>query len=217
MARTLDVNKHQEKSRQILEAAGRCFVRDGFRGASTTDICKEAKISPGHLYHYFPSKEAIVEALAEDRLQSIATTFATVAEEEDILEALLSRIHEGFAKTYRPNVLFNVEMLAEASRNPSIAKILQRYTQRMRDLLADRLRQGQRRGQIDQMLDPTLVATILLGVVDGVRGMAIKDPSLNAAMTVELLKNWISGFVSAHHEQNSSQDRPKKRAGKPSH
>lgn len=208
MARTLDVNKHQQKSQEILEAAWRCFVRDGFRGASTTDICREAKISPGHLYHYFPSKEAIVEALIEDKLQSIASTFAAIGQEDDILEALLSRIHEGFAKSYRPSVLFNVEMLAEASRNASIARILERYTQRMRDLLADRLREGQKRGQVNQRIDPTVAATLLLGLADGVRGMSIKDSSLDAAKTAELVKVVITRLVAP--DKDAARDRSKR-------
>jgi len=211
MGRTLDVDKHREKSQQILDAAWRCFVRDGFRGASTTDICREAKISPGHLYHYFPSKEAIVEALIEKSLQSIASHFDGIAQEEDVIQSLLSKVHEGFGKPYRPNMLLNIEMLAEASRNPSIAKILQRYTQRMRSLLADRLRDGQERGQVDRQLDPDLAATILIGLVDGVRGMAIKDPSLDTAKTVELLKSLMTRLVAPEASKNAPSDQPKKR------
>src|SRR5260221_11274361 len=70
--RKVDPVKHEKKRQDILEAAGRCFVRDGFRGASTSDICAEAKISPGHLYHYFASKEAIMAAMAEANLDQAA-------------------------------------------------------------------------------------------------------------------------------------------------
>ncbi|QYU68460.1 TetR/AcrR family transcriptional regulator [Leptolyngbya sp. 15MV] len=51
---------NDKRRRQILDAALRCFRESGFRGASVSDICKVAGMSPGHLYHYFPSKEAIV-------------------------------------------------------------------------------------------------------------------------------------------------------------
>jgi len=70
--RKVDPVKHEKKRRDILEAAARCFARDGFRGASTADICAEAKISPGHLYHYFASKEAIMGAMAEAKLGEAA-------------------------------------------------------------------------------------------------------------------------------------------------
>ena len=53
--------QHQSDRRnEILEAAQRCFVRSGFHHASMQDICAEAGMSPGKLYRYFPSKEAII-------------------------------------------------------------------------------------------------------------------------------------------------------------
>ena len=61
--RTLNPVRHAEKRQEILDAAARCLARDGFQGASTAIICREAGISPGHLYHYFASKEEILTAL----------------------------------------------------------------------------------------------------------------------------------------------------------
>jgi len=55
--RKVEEAKHDEKRRQILKAAKRCFIRHGFRGASISDICAEARISPGLLYHYFENKK----------------------------------------------------------------------------------------------------------------------------------------------------------------
>ena len=67
--RKVDRAKYDEKRQHILEAAEGCFQRDGFRGASISDICAAAGMSPGHLYHYFDSKEAIIEAIFESRLE----------------------------------------------------------------------------------------------------------------------------------------------------
>ena len=63
--RKINPDKHEEKRSQILEAALCCFARSGFRGASISDICEEAGIRSGHLYHYFDKKGAIVEAIAK--------------------------------------------------------------------------------------------------------------------------------------------------------
>ena len=81
--RTLDPVKHDEKRQEILAAATRCIGRDGFRGASTADICAEAGISPGHLSHYFPSKEAIVSAMAEASLAIADESFREMAQASD--------------------------------------------------------------------------------------------------------------------------------------
>ncbi len=62
-----------ERRRQILAAARICFARAGFHGASMGQICAEAQMSPGALYRYFPSKDAIIEAIAdEERVGAVA-------------------------------------------------------------------------------------------------------------------------------------------------
>ena len=57
--------RRDQQTQRILEAAKTCFVRSGFQGASMQQICAEAGMSPGALYRYFSSKEAIIEAICE--------------------------------------------------------------------------------------------------------------------------------------------------------
>src|ERR1700754_4916623 len=92
--RKVDPAKHEEKRREILEAAAKCFVRDGFRGASTTNICEEAGISPGHLYHYFPSKEAIIAAMGTAALEAGTAQFGELMKGSHALAALSTVIEE---------------------------------------------------------------------------------------------------------------------------
>jgi AcrR family transcriptional regulator len=196
--RKVDPVKHDEKRREILEAARRCFVRDGFRGASISDICAEAKISPGHLYHYFESKEAIVSALAEARLEKAATRFAQMMNSSNLVSALVSEIEER-AKTNNEHAFgaLQLEMLAEAGRNPSVGSVLQKRSRQVRSLMADYLREAQKRGQVDPTLDPDLTAAILMGVIDGTKVAAIRDPSLNLTRTLPLVKTLISRFLTS--------------------
>lgn len=58
---------------QILLAARRVLVEEGYEGASTNRIARVAGVSVGSLYQYFPSKEAVVEALVEAHLSEIMT------------------------------------------------------------------------------------------------------------------------------------------------
>lgn len=53
-----------DRREEILAAAKRCFSRSGFHGTSMQEICAEARMSPGSLYRYFPSKEAIIAGIA---------------------------------------------------------------------------------------------------------------------------------------------------------
>lgn len=52
-----------ERRRQIIEAALRCFRERGFHLTTLRDIAQEFGMSVGHIYNYFSSKDAIIEAL----------------------------------------------------------------------------------------------------------------------------------------------------------
>lgn len=54
---------HADRRESILDAALECFVERGFHGTSVPEIADRAKIAAGTIYHYFDSKEALVNAL----------------------------------------------------------------------------------------------------------------------------------------------------------
>lgn len=57
--------QHEMRKRQILDIALNHFIRYGFYGTSTRKIAEEAGISSGLMFHYFPNKLALYEALVE--------------------------------------------------------------------------------------------------------------------------------------------------------
>lgn len=52
-----------DRRESILDAALQCFVERGFHGTAIPQIAKQAGIAAGTIYHYFDSKEALVNAL----------------------------------------------------------------------------------------------------------------------------------------------------------
>lgn len=64
----------------LMDAALRAFAQRGYEGASVRDIAAEAQVAPGLIYHYFPSKQAILEALFERSAGAVMAAFAEVAE-----------------------------------------------------------------------------------------------------------------------------------------
>src|ERR1700759_4047944 len=133
--RTVDTARHEKKRREILVAPGRCLPRSGFRGAAISAICAEAKISPGHLYHYFASKEAIVSAMAEASLAKVDASFREMARAGNVLTALIGGLQQATrpdASAVRAMVL---ELMAEAERNPAIAAMLREHSRTLRDQL----------------------------------------------------------------------------------
>lgn len=197
--RTLDPVKHEEKRGEILLAAWRCMARNGFRGTSTADVCKEAGISPGHLYHYFDSKEAIVTALTERGLQKAEKYFSDTMQKPNALAAMVSdldRHKTGKNDDYRAFSLLVLEMLVEAARNPAVAKIVRANTRKIKSLLVDFLKTGQNRGQIDPNLNADAAATVMLTVMDGMKITAIRDPKADTAKYIAYLQILISRFLS---------------------
>jgi len=191
----INPRKRDERRRQILQAAGRCFARDGFRGASISDICKEADISPGHLYHYFENKEAIVKEIAEASVAEADMHMELMSSEVDPINTLVSRVEIARAQQRDATHFLVFDMLAEAGHDPSIAKLLRDSHRAMRSRLAAFLKKGQDGGHVDRTLDPDLAAAVLISAVDGAKSMAIRDPKLSKEGTSEHLKMLITRFL----------------------
>lgn len=86
-------------------------------------------------------------------------------------------------------------MLAEADRNPVMAKILHSHSHKMRTLFADFLRKGQSLGQIDPGLDADLTSAVIIAVMDSSRTLAIRDPNIDLEKGLALLKTLVFRFL----------------------
>jgi AcrR family transcriptional regulator len=69
-----------DKPRQILDAAVRVFAARGYESSRVGDIAKEAGVAYGLVYHYYGSKEAVLEAVFREAWGSLLAAVA-VAEE----------------------------------------------------------------------------------------------------------------------------------------
>jgi len=72
--------------RRILEAARRLFARDGFDGAATRDLAREAGIAAGTLFNYFPTKEDVALSLTAEALGEARDCYARKRRGEESLE-----------------------------------------------------------------------------------------------------------------------------------
>lgn len=66
---------------KLLRAAVRLFAKQGYAATSIRALASEAGVSLGLLYHYFPSKEAVLEALMADGLADVQFTFEAAQKE----------------------------------------------------------------------------------------------------------------------------------------
>ena len=196
--RKVDRAKYDEKRQHILEVAEGCFQRDGFRGASIGDICAAARMSPGHLYHYFDSKEAIIEAILESRLEREAVIVGelTMTPNADLVTAVCGWL-DGRVKDVRAHgTSLGLEMRAESARNPAIAKIASRADRGVRELLSRLVREGQERGQVDPALDPDSVAAVVHSIIFGLNRLgAIRDSTFDVKAASAMLKLLMERFL----------------------
>ncbi len=87
------------------------------------------------------------------------------------------------------------EMLAEATRSPVMAKVLQAHSRRGRAAMADVLRLGQTRGEIDKSIDPDTAAAVLIGIMDASITLGLRDPDLDASKAANLVKILTRRFL----------------------
>src|SRR5512143_3703890 len=76
------------RRQQIIDAAYRCFARKGFHQATMRDIYTEAGLSAGAVYHYFKSKEDIIQASFVFDYQRSLPVFEQAANDPDPLVAI---------------------------------------------------------------------------------------------------------------------------------
>ena len=117
----------EARREQVLRAAAECFRRKGYHGAGMAEISKTAEMSAGHIYNYFASKEAIIEAIIQRDMEEMFTIFQQFEDHPgDLLTVMLEGAENGVErKMDREQGVLDLEMLAEAARNQKVACLLQ--------------------------------------------------------------------------------------------
>ena len=124
-----ECSRAEARRTQILDAAENCVREYGFHRASISKISTASGMGAGHIYHYFANKEAIVAAIVARELERLLTLTAEVQAAANMLEALAFRTETGVLGNLDPHAAgLKLEIVAEASRNPTIAESCVRRT-----------------------------------------------------------------------------------------
>ena len=83
MASTRTGNGGVDKRRLILDAAIRVFARRGFHACRVSDVADEAGVAYGLVYHYFDSKEKILNTLFQERWQLMLDAIVHIDRDKD--------------------------------------------------------------------------------------------------------------------------------------
>lgn len=151
---------------RLLDAALRVYMREGIGAASLRSIATEAGTTPALVSYYFGGKEALLNAVVEERLLPVIGELRQglddVAEDaSSLIQGFIRGIHAVVARHPWIPGLWVREILNEggALRNLLITRIAPQVPQ----LLAQRFAQAQAKGELNPDLDPRLLVVSLIG------------------------------------------------------
>jgi len=157
-----------DRRQQILEAAMLCFAKCGFHQTSMHDISAEAGISVGLIYRYFKNKEEVIAALAAEHKKDIAELIERAGQAPTLLEAM-EILFTSHCCEHSPQIIsaFVVDLFAEASRNPRVAKVVRNVSKTKASGVADLIARSPEGRRLAPWLNPREIAEMIFALHDG--------------------------------------------------
>ncbi len=158
-----------DKRRIILDAAVRVFARQGFHSARVSDIADEAGVAYGLVYHYFGSKDEVLDTLFLERwnvlLDAVHEVDGSVGAPRDKLRAITSFIVDSYR--HDPDlmkvIIVEVTRAANSFGRKHLVKIREAY-----DGIADIVAEGQESGEFRSDITPQFAAMAFYGAIEQV-------------------------------------------------
>jgi AcrR family transcriptional regulator len=165
--------------RRVLDAAALCFTRSGFHGTSMQEICAQAGMSPGALYRYFPSKDAIIVAIVEEERAMRASFVEMLETAPSFIEGLTRMGHAVFSgETEMVCLKLGPEIFAEAARNAALKPTFDAVEDEMNQAIRRCFLAAQARGEIDASIDPDIALLLINAIGDGLMLRNSFEPGL---------------------------------------
>ena len=194
--RPVDEDSAPHRRVRILDAAERCFVRSGFHRTTMQDVAAEAGMSPGNLYRYFPSKDAMMAGLAERDRTKMAEDFSELSVGGDFM-ALFARLgRKHFEEEPREKAVLCLEIWAEATRNAAFAQMTRAFDCEVIGRMTTLFREAQAAGILPAGPDPETLAVFISTMADGLIVRRAVAPDFNPEREVAAMMNVIGAAVS---------------------
>ena len=185
-----------DKRRVILDAAVKVFAREGFYGCRVADIADEAGVAYGLVYHYFRSKDEILDTLCLERwdlmLEEIARVDAAPAPAREKLAAVAGFIIDSYR--HDPDlmkvIIVDVTRAANSFGRSHLEKIREAY-----ELIGGIVESAQQRGELRSDITPTFAAMAFYGAVEQVLSGWIFDILPEAAEDYDQAKEFIVSTI----------------------
>jgi AcrR family transcriptional regulator len=156
-----------DKRRQILDAAIRVFARQGFHSTRVSDIADEAGVAYGLVYHYFKSKDEVLNELFSERWSLLLSAIEESDHEGISSRAKLEAVAGFIVDSYRHDpelmkvIIVEVTRAANSFGRTHLAEIRRAY-----DSIAKIVADGQEAGVFRRDIDPTFASMSFYGAVE---------------------------------------------------
>jgi TetR/AcrR family transcriptional regulator, fatty acid metabolism regulator protein len=156
-----------DKRRQILDAAIRVFARQGFHATRVSDIADEAGVAYGLVYHYFKSKDEVLNELFSERWSLLLTAIEEADREAASPRAKLEAVAGFIVDSYRHDpelmtvIIVEVTRAANSFGRTHLAEIRRAY-----DSIAKIVADGQQAGVFRSDIDPTFASMSFYGAIE---------------------------------------------------
>lgn len=186
---------------EIIDAARACFLRSGFHRTTTDEICREANITPGGLYHYFRSKEDLIAAVIDSSAETAVQGVQKLIDGSPNTEAALLQVSQLFVHTMADPGIDNatrleLEIWVEGLKNEQLFEKSQRAWVMRMESLEKLLRRGIDDGIYDpESIDPHAMASFLIAIYIGLRMGRLLGPQFDVQGAVRTYLSMRSGPV----------------------
>ncbi len=169
-----------DKRRQILDAAIRVFARQGFHSTRVADIADEAGVAYGLVYHYFKSKDEVLNELFHERWSLLLAAIDEADASAETPRAKLRAVAGFIVESYRHDpelmkvIIVEVTRAANSFGRTHLPEIRQAY-----DSIAKIVAEGQAAGDFRRDIDPAFASMSFYGAIE------------------QLLSGWIFDLIPA--------------------
>lgn len=175
------VDRSEDRRRTLLDAASRVFARKGFHASRVGDIAEEAGVAHGLLYHYFRSKDEVLETLFRETWGSLVLDTQRIEESGTPLREQLRR----FSRIYLGSWLVAPDsirvLVREIGRSPGVGERLDEI-KAVFLALGRMIEAAQQRGEVRADCEPMLAAWVVYGALE------------------EILTGWVLGQLPGEEE-----------------
>ena len=160
-------DRQADRRRQILEAAVKVFAQKGFHASRVGDIAEEAGIAYGLVYHYFESKEDLLETIFRTTWTEMLARVHEVEQAKVPAAEAVRQVTALILRTWRRDPDLVRVLVREVTRNQHVQREVEEITSAM-EALERIVRKGQESGEFRSDLDARLAAAIFYGALEEV-------------------------------------------------